>query len=358
MNQLNIQKKEREILFDVIKGFTIILVVLGHCIQFGSGSDFFKNELFYGELPFKIIYSFHMPLFMLISGYFFYFTIEKHNSLRYLFSNRTKKILIPIVAWNILFFFVYYRNFNSDSNNVVLYFFKSIFTNLWFLWAVFWSSLLVIIVKKIFNDNIYVYILGFFISFIIPDMLNLSLYKFMYPFFILGYLYNKNKEFLNKKLSVFKPEYLLVATAILYLLLMQWYNYNSYIYTSGHAIIGSHRTGYSLNANQVVSQLYNDLFRFLVGLIGSVFVILSIWFLLKTKVISRGVILTKLGVESLGIYIISGFILPILAMISMQFSLNYIYICIETVVVTLISYILIIPLKRIGLINKILFGGR
>lgn len=63
-----------DIRLDIIKGIAIILVVMGHCIQYGSGNDYYTSALFFEENIFKFIYSFHMPLFMLISGYVFGFS--------------------------------------------------------------------------------------------------------------------------------------------------------------------------------------------------------------------------------------------------------------------------------------------
>lgn len=47
---------------DVVKALTIYLVVLGHVIQFWQYKDSWWNERL-----FLIIYSFHMPLFMMVS---------------------------------------------------------------------------------------------------------------------------------------------------------------------------------------------------------------------------------------------------------------------------------------------------
>lgn len=61
---------------DFLKAILIITVLLGHCIQYGGGyedNSFFDNKLF------KFIYSFHMPLFMLISGYLFSESVKKGN---------------------------------------------------------------------------------------------------------------------------------------------------------------------------------------------------------------------------------------------------------------------------------------
>ena len=63
--------QKRILSIDAIKAFAIFCVVLGHCIQYGSGIFYLKDEIYFENWLFKIIYSFHMPLFMLISGYLF-----------------------------------------------------------------------------------------------------------------------------------------------------------------------------------------------------------------------------------------------------------------------------------------------
>lgn len=58
---------------DALKGIAIVLMFWGHVVQYGNGGqiDFFDNTVF------KTIYTFHMPLFMLISGYLFSFSSKK-----------------------------------------------------------------------------------------------------------------------------------------------------------------------------------------------------------------------------------------------------------------------------------------
>lgn len=55
---------------DIVKGFAIVLVVLGHAIQY-TYRDF--DNLF----VFRLIYSFHMPLFMFVSGMLVQFNRNK-----------------------------------------------------------------------------------------------------------------------------------------------------------------------------------------------------------------------------------------------------------------------------------------
>ena len=66
-----IQQSGRDKLLDIAKGIGIILVILGHSIQFGSGSKYIGENLFFNNIYFIIIYSFHMTLFCTISGYLF-----------------------------------------------------------------------------------------------------------------------------------------------------------------------------------------------------------------------------------------------------------------------------------------------
>ena len=54
----------RDVAFDYLKAFAIWLVVYGHCHQHLLSLDRHDN------IVYVFIYSFHMPLFMCISGYF------------------------------------------------------------------------------------------------------------------------------------------------------------------------------------------------------------------------------------------------------------------------------------------------
>ena len=70
--------KQRDAFWDVVKGVTILIVIFGHQLQNSSGAAGDVSNVFMDDVLFKSIYSFHMPLFMLISGYFFYYTAKKN----------------------------------------------------------------------------------------------------------------------------------------------------------------------------------------------------------------------------------------------------------------------------------------
>ena len=94
--------KNRELLPDILRGFAIVLVVLGHCIQEGSGEQFKLDTMYFNDKVYQFIYSFHMPLFMLISGYFAWDSMEKPQERKEQWSllvRRSAALIIPIFAW-------------------------------------------------------------------------------------------------------------------------------------------------------------------------------------------------------------------------------------------------------------------
>ena len=57
-SQLIVKNKRRIEYIDIAKGIAIILMIMGHVCSYGSWKR-------------NIIYSFHMPLFIIVSGMFF-----------------------------------------------------------------------------------------------------------------------------------------------------------------------------------------------------------------------------------------------------------------------------------------------
>lgn len=351
--------KERSAFLDLMKGIAIILVVLGHAIQYGSGINFLTNNFFYERVVFKVIYSFHMPLFMIISGYLFGTTINKY-SIKKLLLSRITKLLIPVFVWNCLFLmlhftahfihhtFMLHEIVEIDLITGLMSYISSSFQTIWFLWAIFWCSLLVVLSNKLFKDSIFVYLIAFILTFILPDSYNMALYKFMYPFFVIGYFYKKNKEIVMSFFSEIKDIYLLLITGVIYLFIMLFYKQNSYIYDRGFTIIDK----------DMLNQIILDFYMLIVGLAGSVFVILIVNYFFKNHIFSKGNYITKLGLNSLGIYIISNYLFIFVQKLTVNLSSNFFLIFVETIVVLIISYFLISILKRHKVLNILLFGGR
>ena len=143
--------KERNIYVDVIKGIAIILVVIGHCIQFGSGRACLESEDFFNDPLFKFIYSFHMPLFMLVSGYLFANTIKRDTN--EIIKRKAGTILLPLISWHTVALFI---NLLLGQNYTLSILFLSYFHALWFLRALFFCCMVVLLMNRVFKDNIFV----------------------------------------------------------------------------------------------------------------------------------------------------------------------------------------------------------
>uniref|UniRef100_UPI004029A432 acyltransferase family protein n=1 Tax=Candidatus Stercorousia sp. TaxID=3048886 RepID=UPI004029A432 len=89
-------QKQHYLWADITKGIAIILVIMGH--SFASTGNICK-----------FIFLFHMPLFFLISGYFFNFS-KYYNNLKALIKTSAKRLLLPALL-SLLFCF----NFNYGN---------------------------------------------------------------------------------------------------------------------------------------------------------------------------------------------------------------------------------------------------
>jgi fucose 4-O-acetylase-like acetyltransferase len=287
-----------------------------------------------------------MPLFMLISGYLFYFTIQKH-SYKYNLKTRFMGLLLPIIIWQTLWILL--GDFYNPNNHNVLFIFNSYLNTLWFITSVFLNSLIVLLCNKYAKDSLLLYGAVFFISLFVPNYHGYNLYVFMLPYFLCGYLYNKTggiKIAMNWKKEII----CFIFFFILFSILLYHYGINDYAYTSGTYIMKNHMIS--------VSQIYTDIFRWTIGFIGSLCVILLTKLICNTNV--QSLFLKSLGIigtKTMGLYIISTYLFKLFYLLPINDS-NYRYIIIECIIVTLISYMLTWLIEQNKYSRKFLLGGR
>ncbi len=148
--------KKRLDYFDMAKGFGSILVLMGHL----QGDEFFKLSKYI--LPMcEWIFSFHMPLFFIVSGMLMCHRNDLKNDTKTLIQKRFKGIMIPYF-WFSAFYFsvvVYAMIFGSIE-------FKTFYVNLWYVLSLFgmnvlWflptlflaEALFIFIMKKAYKSN-------------------------------------------------------------------------------------------------------------------------------------------------------------------------------------------------------------
>lgn len=95
-------QQNRDVSFDFMKGILIILVVLGHGISLMYGPD---NMNLWTQPCFNVIYTFHMPLFVFISGVFLRHSLSLRPGM-FLYK-RVTRLAIPCVVFSTLILMVY-----------------------------------------------------------------------------------------------------------------------------------------------------------------------------------------------------------------------------------------------------------
>ena len=283
---------------NLLKGWAVFLMLWGHCIQFLSCDDFDCFE----DPVFKIIYSFHMPLFMLVSGYLFHFSLQK-RTLPQILVHRTQAMLQPIIAISIIAFFTTTVPFSVLQGNRKIIFSGEWVDNigselLWFLWSVLACSVLVAICFKAVQSKflrVCILIAGVVFVALFP---NGEKNVFMYPYFILGFVFCRYEQ----KLTVVWKAAQYISLPV-YPVLAFFMKREHFIYTSGLAgDVG------------LLRHMPVNLYRWALGLAGSLFMMCCIrlvFTVLNAKPFGARILAPadKLGQKSLQVYALSVIIL-------------------------------------------------
>lgn len=191
--------------FDNLKTILIFLVVFGHFLELVEGH----------RLLYLIIYSFHMPLFLFISGYFARFDRK----------NIWSKMIYPYVIFQILY--TYFERYLLGAESLKLTLVKP----RWILWYLF-ALIVYYLVLPLFDTESYkvqcavmtgtllAALLSGYDSKIGYDFSAARILTFM-PFFLSGYYLSKKKAvFLRKKLRRRNSYYATLIGSILLIVIM------------------------------------------------------------------------------------------------------------------------------------------
>lgn len=281
--------EKRNDVLDIVKGVAAILVVWGHAIQYFStgGIDFWESSVF------RIIYSFHMPLFMLVSGYVFYWTCSRKNRTTVILG-RVRGIGIPMLVWGTIIGFIRSQMHFSIGrwvNEVI---------GIWFLYAVLLASIIVVIINKIAGGGTYtavhyaMMLIAALAILLLPGHTNVL---FVYPYFVVGYALNEQKLFKESKTNLL---YILG-----WLVLIPFYGKEDFIYTSGLFPV-------SFQLGDITRALSIDMYRWVIGFFGSMSVLSIVQ---KISTIHAGSqvqqFLKRIGKFTLEIYVMQRLILEI-----------------------------------------------
>ena len=336
MNQI---KKNRNLYIDIVKSFLIISVVIGHTIV-----SFFPDNYIYNDI-FKLIYSFHMFLFIFVSAYLV--RLVKHEINFLWLKKRFFRLMIPYIVWTAILLcienkFSLYNYWMlvikpSFSFLIVLFLYDATYYILNMITKNFDRQIKIILIYIVF-----IMFIWFISRNIIENSEILHLYSIYLPEYFAGIFAFTFKEKLIYMIRKYKYIILLYPISML----MYTFKDHSRFVDIMQGLL-SYVTTYSISSNifNIMSVLYN---HYLVAPLGMIFWGVILWKLYKLNILGKN--FSIIGKYTLSIYLISGF-----------FNHHYVN-CFEIDILISILMGLLLPIifdfimKKIPKIHYIFFG--
>lgn len=175
---------QRNGFLDFAKGVLITLVVVGHAIQYVA----YRDIDCWDDPLFKAIYIFHMPLFMAISGYLSYAGLQNLPNVRAYLGRRSLNYLIPIVSWaTVSQVFMLAFPVHVTLAELPAAIGREAVWSQWFLWALLGSIVVMVVATRFGKYAVPVMAAIFGVFLVLPELGNLYLFKYTFPFFVAGY---------------------------------------------------------------------------------------------------------------------------------------------------------------------------
>lgn len=315
---------ERLFYLDNAKGILIILVIVGHAFQF-IYPEYDHNFLF------RVIYSFHMPLFFCISGYLA--NRRKKHSFNVI-KKRFIQLLIPFVTWAFISPLIYNDRWNVNTSLDILLYPNS---GLWFLYNLFIYSAIFNIAEWLEQKfllrhyiTICFAILGLYVLMaIFHNKFNCTQLCFHIPFYTIGYYYKQILDYFKINYWIFGCLYIITVPFWMRVEPPLFYQY--------------------INLGRLFSYLYG----YFVQIVGMLFFFNLSKIFLDKKILG----LQEIGKNTLGIYVIH---FPVI-----KFLINNIYIdaiffkiIIISIITVPLTYVVVYGIRKIPYIRLLLIGEK
>lgn len=298
------KKDNRDYLYDNMKAFLIISVVVGHFASGGTDAGFgvdleLRNLI---TLLKKFIYIYHMPVFMMVSGRFAKSRINKDD-----WPKVISKVLVPYISAQILMLLlccvvkddILSKNF-------------SFLNPLYGMWYMFNVAVYTIFTAKV-KDKKWLFPLsvvvalgvGFALSILWGGFHRLVCY---YPFFLFGYLTA------NVKFDICKKPWFRILAAIAFIAIAY------YVFTRGKYI---NYSLLSINKSYwyIARTTHTSVLRVFVNAIGRYIMAFVFFFIILGITPSRKTVYSYIGQHSVYVYILHLFIVIALRNFDTDFKL-------------------------------------
>lgn len=273
-------KKGRIQYLDLVKFFTIYLVIMGHVTP--AMVDGWTT----GKRLIDFIYSFHMPLFMMLSGYFISSKTLSKTVPDFLLTKAQQLLLPAITCTAICMLYLFIVREHVDVRSEII-------GNSWFLKTLFVFYVLFYLIKKIPMNDWVLLVVSCGLLFVIPHATTLQV-NLLFPYFWGGYLLRKY-QVLEKVSFKWKYAVFFVAAFAGCYSLQRYLGVPNYI---------------GINIDCLQSQWHFILLRYMVAFSGSMATItlLSLLYKYCSKKGSMISDIAKYGQRTLGVYVIQNII--------------------------------------------------
>lgn len=282
--------KHREYYFDNAKFILIFFVVFGHFIR----PLIEDNEL--ALAIYKVIYTFHMPAFILVSG-FFAKGIQQQGYLQKI----TKKLIYPYIIFQVIYSIFYF--FLYSKSDLAINFLKPQWS-LWFLISLlFWHMMLLVFVKiKPIHSVAIAVMIGLLIGYVgwVNNFLSLSRTFVFFPLFLVGF-YLKKEHFYG----LVKPKFKTISFILILIVFTTFYFYPE---MNEKWLLGS--KPYEALENDYVMAALKRLGIYIIS-----FVMVLSFFSFVPK---RKFMFSKLGRNTLYVYLLHGFFVKLFRVMSIE----------------------------------------
>ncbi|MBR3817400.1 MAG: acyltransferase family protein [Clostridia bacterium] len=285
------KKDNRDYLYDNMKAFLIISVVVGHFASGGTDAGFGVDKELQTIITMlkKFIYIYHMPVFMMVSGRFAKSRIDKDD-----WPKVISKVFVPYMSAQILMMLLC-----CLVKDVILVKNLSFINPLYGMWYMFNVAVYTIFTAKV-KDKKWLFPLscvlaigvGFAFSILYGGFHRLVCY---YPFFLFGYLTA------NVKFDICKKPWFRVLAAIAFIALAY------YVFTRGkyinYSLLSINKTYWT-----IAKATRASVFRVMVNAIGRYIMAFVFFFIIIGITPSKKTIFSFIGQHSVYVYILHLFI--------------------------------------------------
>ena len=328
---MNGSNSKRIVYFDVVKFLAICLVCIGH--------SYYMLDMAQPSSLKRWIYSFHMPLFMFLCGYFSSRSYEKPFMI--FLKQKAIQLLLPAITISLLTILVCYF---IGAPNIEMIAKAEIIGGMWFLRTLFFCFICTYIVKRLYHNDFIIAMGSIFVTLIIPHGYFLQ-FNWMLIFFWAGYFFKYYNKFYMKFLSI-------ITVIALFIFV----------------IFCVHEEPKVLTYHVLFHTPWQLPLQLITGLSGSLSLIGCTYYFCKWLGEGNWIVqnVAKIGTYTLGIYGLQSIILQRLFVNYLHFDLiflpvwisDYLIVPVIGLVSVFISYYCILATKRVKVLNLFMYGNQ